>query len=134
MKTYTISIISQKKNIMRAEELLIKANKTFRLHEDKFQKLQIAVSEMIMNAIVHGNKEAKDKRVLISIEHDDKKITVFVSDEGNGFKIENVPDPTTDENIKKISGRGIFIVKSLVDEFSYKHTERGSTFALTMFK
>jgi serine/threonine-protein kinase RsbW len=134
MKTYSLSIDSRKKNISLVEDLLIEANKEFHLYEDKFQRFQIAVSEMIMNAIVHGNKEVPDKKVLITIEHNDKKITVYVTDEGNGFEIEKVPDPTTEENISKISGRGIFIVKSLVDEFSYTHTDQGSTFTLSMFK
>lgn len=134
MKKYTLSISSSKKNIILVEDLLIEANKAFHLDEDKFQRFQIAVSEMIINAIVHGNKERADKKVLISIEFDEQKITVFVTDEGNGFDIDTVPDPTIEENIPKISGRGLFIVRSLVDEFSYKHTDKGSTFTLSMFK
>lgn len=134
MKKYTLSISSSKKNIILVEDLLIEANKAFHLDEDKFQRFQIAVSEMIINAIVHGNKEQADKKVLISIEFDERKITVFVTDEGNGFDIDTVPDPTIEENISKISGRGLFIIRSLVDEFSYKHTDKGSTFTLSMFK
>ncbi|MGA2668124.1 MAG: ATP-binding protein [Ignavibacteria bacterium] len=134
MKKYTLSISSSKKNIILVEDMLIEVNKAFHLDEDKFQRFQIAVSEMIINAIVHGNKEQADKKVLISIEFDERKITVFVTDEGNGFDIDTVPDPTIEENISKISGRGLFIIRSLVDEFSYKHTDKGSTFTLSMFK
>jgi serine/threonine-protein kinase RsbW len=134
MNKYTLSISSSKKNINLVEDLLIEANKAFHLDENKFQRFQIAVSEMIINAIVHGNKEQAEKKVFISIEFDEQKITVFVTDEGNGFDIDTVPDPTIEENIPKISGRGLFIVKSLVDEFSYKHTDKGSTFTLSMLK
>lgn len=134
MKNYTLSISSSKRNISHVEDLLTVVNKEFGLDEDKFQRLQIAVSEMMMNAIVHGNKEQSNKSVNITIEHNESKITVIVKDEGNGFDIESIPDPTTYENVSKISGRGLFIVRALVDEFSYKHTDKGSVFTLSMYK
>jgi serine/threonine-protein kinase RsbW len=134
MKSYSLSIGSTKKNIAKVEELLNDANKEFHLDEDKFQRFQIAVSELIMNAIVHGNKEQISRQVKIFIKHNKKKVTVRVIDEGEGFDIDSIPDPSIKENITKLSGRGLFIVRSLVDEFSYKHTRQGSTFILSILK
>ena len=113
---------------------MFKANEEFGLREEQFQNLMIAVTEIVSNAIVHGNKENPDKKVSVTVEYDSQKMYVKVTDEGNGFDIYNIPDPTLPENITKASGRGIFIVKSLVDDFSYRHTEKGSEFILLVKK
>ena len=113
---------------------MFKVNEEFGLTEEEFQRLMIAVTEIVSNAIVHGNKENKDKKVTVAVEYDDKKMFIKVTDEGNGFDIYNLADPTLTENITKESGRGIFIVKSLVDDFSYRHTDKGSEFTLLVKK
>jgi len=113
---------------------MFKINETFGLSADKFQTLMIAVSELAFNAIVHGNKEQMHKKVAVVVEYNDKEMFIKISDEGNGINIDSIPDPTLDENITKESGRGIFIVKSLVDDFGYKHTHKGSEFTIVVRK
>ena len=110
------------------------ASKSCKLDIDSMQNLLVAVSELILNAIVHGNHEDEEKNVYVKVEYDEKNIVVTIMDEGEGFDIDSLPDPTSEENIFKEHGRGIFIVQTLVDEFNYTNTGHGSEFHLAMHK
>lgn len=135
MKTHFLEIESERNNINKVEALMHKANKDFGLTNDKFAKMMIAVTEIIMNAIVHGNKENPQKKVRVYAEHDEKVMRIAVTDEGEGFDIQNMPDPTTSENLYDVHGRGVFIAKAMVDEFYYKHhTGKGSEFVIIVKK
>lgn len=81
----------------------------------------IAVTESVNNAIIHGNNNQKDKNVTLSLllEKDILKFTVL--DEGLGFDYDNLPDPTSPDNIEKPGGRGIFLMKHLCDEVNFKN-------------
>src|SRR5437667_3645617 len=134
MKSLSVEIESSRKNIPKVEELLAKANADFNVEEQRFRKLLIAVSELVLNAIVHGNKESSVKKVKVTAEYDDEKMIVKVLDEGAGFDVTQIPDPTSAENIRKESGRGIYIVKQLIDRVEYKKTPEGFLIILTVFK
>ena len=83
-----------------------------------------------MNAIVHGNKESADKRVLVDILEDDSSLELVISDEGIGFDVSDVPDPTKNNNLYKDHGRGIFIMKSLTDGYECCSGDKGTTVKL----
>jgi serine/threonine-protein kinase RsbW len=134
MKTVKTEIASERNNFNYIEALLQKVNKEFKLPEQDLYKILIAVSEIVMNAIVHGNKENKSKKVVVIVEYNKEQMCVKVCDEGNGFCIDENFDPTLEENILKSSGRGMFIAKSLVEDVSYKHTDKGSEVVLTIHK
>ncbi len=135
MTKHFLEISSDKKNIKVVEDLMLETNKLFGLPEDEYNRLMIAVTEVVMNAIVHGNKGNVYKKVKIYIEHDDKSIKIVVMDEGDGFDIQRLPDPTDVENILDIHGRGVFIARAMVDEFFYQHHEgSGSEFMMIMRK
>lgn len=125
---------SNRNEIRKFEVLLEQANQKFNLAAEKFVNLQIACSEALINAIVHGNKEDESKSVFTNIEMNELKMCVRIKDEGKGFKIEQLPDPTLNENILKESGRGIYIIRSLVDEFECNSSEKGTEFILTVIK
>ena len=122
-----LEITSEKNNIKKVEALMQKANKGFRLPEDKFARMMIAVTEITMNAIVHGNKENSSKKVKVFVEYDKDYIKIVIMDEGGGFQITELPDPTTTENIGDLHGRGIFIARAMVDEFFYQHHDGGGS-------
>ena len=84
----------------------------------------MCVSEAIINAIKHGNKNDLDKEVSIIVDCDRQEIKIEVEDEGDGFDVKGVKDPTLKENIKKESGRGIFIIKNLSEEIEFN--EKGN--------
>jgi len=81
----------------------------------------LCVSESVNNAIYHGNKQDLNKHVTIFAECIDNYLLVEVADEGSGFNYEDLPDPTRSENIRKEGGRGLFIIRSLVDQISFKN-------------
>lgn len=134
MEKLNLILESNRNEIKKFELLLEKANEEFSLPGERFINLQIACSEALINAIVHGNKENKNKRVYTEIAFDDNSLFVKINDEGSGFDINGVPDPTSNENILKESGRGIYIIRSLVDDFSCSSSEKGTEFILTVKK
>ena len=70
----------------------------------------------------------------MEIQYNDNSITVKIKDEGTGFDINKLPDPTQEENLFKEHGRGIFIMKSLVDNFICNSDESGTEYILTIHK
>lgn len=79
----------------------------------------IAMTEAVNNAVNHGNKNDPSKKVTVSYIKNKSSLSFTVEDEGNGFDYENVPDPTDPENLLKLNGRGIFLMKNLVDEIHF---------------
>lgn len=130
-----LEIESHKSRIKDIEALMFKANKGFGLTEEEYGKMMIAVTEVAMNAIVHGNKENLRKHVKIYVEYDNSQMKIVIMDEGEGFDITRLPDPTTTENILDVHGRGVFIARAMVDEFFYQHMNGGgSEFVLIVRK
>ena len=134
MKTLYIELDSQRSEIAKFEEVLARVNEETMFEIERFINLQIAVSEALVNAIVHGNKENPSKKVHVIINYDKDMIEVKVKDEGDGFDISMLPDPTNEENLLKESGRGVYIIMSLVDEFSFDSNDTGTEMSLVIRK
>lgn len=134
MEKLSLILDSKRNETRRFEVLLEEINKKFGLEMERFVNLQIACSEALVNAIVHGNKENPDKRVYTEIAFNESVLTVTIRDEGGGFDIHKLPDPTSNENILKESGRGIYIIRSLVNEFVCNSTGSGTEFILGVKK
>jgi serine/threonine-protein kinase RsbW len=87
--------------------------------------IEMAVREALENAIVHGNEEDPHKSVYVRcVCTSDGEVSITVQDEGPGFDADTLPDPTTPENRLRASGRGVYLMKSLMDEVRF---ERGGT-------
>lgn len=134
MKKIDLVISSDRNEIRKFESRLEEINGAINLPPEKFINFQIACSEALVNAIVHGNNESPDKKVFMTIEYDETSIKIKIRDEGSGFNIESLPDPTSSENLLKESGRGIFIIRSLVDEFKCSSSGDGTEFTLCINK
>ena len=134
MKKLNLTLESNRNEIKKFEVLLEKSNLEFNLPAERFINLQIACSEALINAIVHGNKESNVKKVYTEIAYDDRSLFVKINDEGDGFDINRLPDPTSNENLMKEHGRGIYIIRSLVDDFRCSSSENGTEFILTVKK
>lgn len=132
MKLHKGSLIlqSSRSEINKIENLLFTLNEAYRIDQERFVNFHIAVSEALMNAIVHGNKESTEKRVMVDILENEDSLELVISDEGNGFDASNVPDPTKNNNLYKDHGRGIFIMKSLTDGYECCAGEKGTTVRL----
>lgn len=96
--------------------------------------LAVATTEAVTNAIVHGNRGDARKRVRIRFKRGRERLTVSVADEGGGFDPECLEDPTDPKNVSKRSGRGLFILKSLMDEVDISCTPEGTTITMTKYK
>jgi serine/threonine-protein kinase RsbW len=125
-KTYIKEIPSDPELLPEAEDYILNIAKEVNLDQEKFNHLTLAFSEAAANSIVHGNKSDKNKIVKITVTVDDEFMTISLKDQGEGFKVEEVPDPTAPENILKDHGRGIHIMKSFLKDLRYVFTPEGT--------
>ena len=95
--------------------------------EDATHYMSVAVRESVVNAIKHGNGLDAEKRVDLVFTIGDKALEVTIHDQGHGFDPTSIPDPLAQENLLKVDGRGIFFMKSFMDEVSYSFPPEGGT-------
>jgi len=119
-----IQIPSLPENIRIVESFIDNAKDQYQLNDDIYGNIMIAVTESVNNAIVHGNQSDSKKNVHLQLALEDSQIKFIIEDEGTGFDYTNLPDPTLPENISKPGGRGIFLMKNLCDEVSFKKEGR----------
>ncbi len=114
-----LKISSDTQNITLVEQVIDDVCEQYKVNEDRYGNILIAVTEAVNNAIQHGNNNNPEKSVTINYSIDSISITFCILDEGNGFDHVNLPDPTAPENIDKINGRGIFLMKNLSDNIQF---------------
>ncbi|MCH7818637.1 MAG: ATP-binding protein [Candidatus Marinimicrobia bacterium] len=100
------------------------------LIEDEIDDIAIAVTEAVNNAIKHGNKEDSTKSIEIVFQIETERIKIRIKDEGKGFQLEKVKDPRKNENLLKDDGRGILIMKTLMDEVKVLSGTEGNVLQL----
>ncbi len=88
-----------------------------------FGNILISLNEAVENAILHANKQDNDKKVKIHFLHNEVALEFRITDEGNGFDFDKVPDPTDINNNEK-EGRGIFLIRKLADNSVYDKEKR----------
>lgn len=114
---YTLQLASKIDSITLLENFIDELGAKYDLSDEVYANVLTCLSEALINAILHGNAQNPEKRVYINLEVIENKRLVFtVTDEGNGFDFNNIPDPTAPENLENLSGRGIFIIKKLADQ------------------
>lgn len=131
MNTISIQIPSIVENIRMIESFIDNAKERFHLDEDLYGNIMIAVTEAVNNAIKHGNGGNSSKNVFLSLTLNDNLLKFVVKDEGPGFNHDDLPDPTSPENLEKPGGRGIFLMKHLSDEVEFR--ENGKTVELSFY-
>ncbi len=122
----SLEISSDVSNIEEVECFTVRFAKKIGMPVNTGCDLVIAVTELINNAIIHGNKLDKSKKVSIFYTASEHKVTVTVTDEGKGFDPDSVDNPIEPENILKNSGRGVFLLKKLMDSVDFSFTEEGT--------
>jgi len=113
---YTLQLPSKRESIALLENLVEEIADRHHVGEDTFANMMTCLSEVGNNAIVHGNKLDESKKVIVNADVDGKRIIWTVTDEGDGFDYNNLPDPTAPENLENLTGRGVFIIKHLADQ------------------
>ena len=128
---YQLIICSDLNKIRKVEQVTEKIADYMHFSEDDKDSLAIAVTEIVGNAINHGNKRDKNKNVMVDFEYQNNTIVVTIADEGKGFNVNAIQNQLEPANLLKESGRGIFIVRTLMDNVEFFTTERGSVVRLT---
>jgi serine/threonine-protein kinase RsbW len=131
MKSLKLRIPSLPDNIRIVESFIDNARDKFSFDDDIYGNIMIAVTESVNNAIIHGNKQDKEKNVDLALEVANDNIRFTIRDEGDGFDYQNLPDPTAPENLLKAGGRGIFLIQNLADEVAFE--DHGRTIMLTFY-
>ena len=101
-------------------------------NEEAIHYMSVAIRESVVNAMKHGNKLDEGKRVTLAFVLQAGALEVTVQDEGAGFDPALVPDPVAEENLLKAYGRGIFFMRSFMDNVAYSFEKGGTT--VTMLK
>jgi serine/threonine-protein kinase RsbW len=121
MKSIKISIPSLIENIKIIESFIDNAKEKFEINDDIYGNIMISVTECISNAIIHGNQGNKDKLVHLELNMEGNQLNFIIEDEGEGFDLEVLQDPTAPENLEKPGGRGIFLIRHLSDEVKFEN-------------
>jgi serine/threonine-protein kinase RsbW len=123
---FRLTMKSNPRNIGRVEALLKKLGKSIRLDEIQFHKLMVSLTEAVNNAIIHGNRSEPARRVRITCEVLPGWLLIMVDDEGKGFKPEKIGNPLAKENVLRESGRGIFLMRTLMDKVEFDFGKGGT--------
>lgn len=110
----------QERIIQRLEEIGFPARGVF--------GVRLALEEALVNAIKHGNRLDPSKQVHVVCQISSEKVRIVIEDEGTGFRLQDVPDPTEDENLDKPGGRGIMLMRAFLSVVEYN--ERGNRVTL----
>ena len=100
------------------------------LDEDARFHITMAVREAAVNAVLHGNDYDPAKKISASFENNGKSLVITVADEGKGLDPEAIPDPLAPENLMRGTGRGIFLIRSLMDEVHFRQLHPGTELTL----
>jgi serine/threonine-protein kinase RsbW len=115
----SITINSDIEKLRVVETLVDTLSKKLGIPDEVYGKILISTVEAVNNAILHGNKGDEGKLVTVNFTADGNMFDVTVTDQGEGFKYNTLPDPTDPANIENLHGRGVFIMRSLADAIEY---------------
>lgn len=109
-----------------ADQLAVEAG----LDEDQRFHIAMAVREAAINAVLHGNDYDPARQIEVSLENTGKDLMITIADQGRGFDPGKVPDPLAKENLLRGTGRGIFLIRSLMDEVHFRQLHPGTELTL----
>lgn len=138
-KEYTVSEVLEIKLPTRIESVEEAASKAEEFAcergcDDEFiYAIDMAVRESVANAVKHGNKFDESKNVEVKMEDSEDGFGITVRDFGEGFSVDEIPDPTNPENLLKTNGRGILFMRSFMDDVEWSNHPDGGL-VVKMFK
>jgi serine/threonine-protein kinase RsbW len=122
-----IVIHSDPRLIREVDEFVESRLRRLGLEDSTIADIAICATEIVNNAIEHGNKEDPEKKVVLEMDRVADEIIITISDQGTFFDPENIQDPVAEENLLREVGRGIFIVRQLMDSVKIRQGENGGT-------
>jgi len=108
-----------------AEDITLRIADAVGFDEEDRHKIGMSVREGVINAVQYGNRQAREKKIFLTLELAAEKLLIRVRDEGAGFDLADVPDPLAEANIMKSSGRGILLMRSFMDQFAVQRGRNG---------
>ncbi len=128
--SYTLDSTLESVNKVEQTALQMAAKAGF--DQDSCDSIGLAAREAAVNAVLHGNKYDPHKKMNVSYEMLGEAFVIKVADQGSGLREQELPDPLAPENLMKQSGRGIFLIRSFMDEVRIRELQPGTE--LTMVK
>jgi serine/threonine-protein kinase RsbW len=119
-----LKVNSNPSSVAQVEPFLEEVLSHFNIPPDRYGEILVSLTEAVANAIIHGNCNDTSKKVELECQAKATEVAFRVSDEGNGFDPESIPDPTTPENLLKCGGRGVFLMRELCDKLHYYNNGR----------
>lgn len=102
------------------------------MSEVKQHDVVLVATELVTNAIIHGNKGQAERSVMLNVDIGNEEIVIVVVDEGSGFDLAAIADPTTEDNRELLSGRGLWVVRSLVETITVDYADDQCRVTITM--
>ena len=130
--TKIISIPSLRSNVRLVEQFILELNDEMQLEESVLDRIMISITEVVNNGIIHGNGADADKYVHLRCQCYADRIDFSVRDEGAGFFPEDIPDPLDETNLLKEGGRGVLIIRAMMDEVEFRRLETGMEVRLSI--
>ncbi len=113
-------------SLNQIDQMTEQISESMEFSEDDRDNIAIAVTEVANNAIMHGNKLDYHKTVTVSFYEDENRLSIYIKDEGRGFNPKELGNPLDPSNILKETGRGIFILRSLMDDVQFHNNSTGT--------
>jgi serine/threonine-protein kinase RsbW len=129
-KRLSYTFDSTLESVDRAEEVATQVASHAGFEEEDCQKISMAVREAAVNAVLHGNAYDPRKKMRVSYENTGDSLVITVSDEGKGLDPNEIPDPLAPENLLKQSGRGVFLMRTFMDEVRFRNLDPGTELTL----
>ncbi len=126
--SYTLD--STLESVNTAEEAALRIASAVGFDEDETQKISMAVREGAVNAVLHGNAYDPQKKLRIAFEKKGSSLVITIADEGKGLDPAKIPDPLAPENLLKQSGRGVFLMRTFMDEVRFRSLHPGTEITL----
>jgi serine/threonine-protein kinase RsbW len=129
-KEVSYTLDSTLETVNSAEEEATRFATEAGLAEDEVLSIGMAVREAAVNAVLHGNAYDPAKKVTLELKSNSRDLTIAIRDQGKGLDVASIPDPCAPENLLKQSGRGIFLMRSLMDEVQISPSQTGTVVKL----
>jgi serine/threonine-protein kinase RsbW len=127
-----VVIQSDPQNMGVVDEIMVSLATELSLSEQQHFNIHLALGESIQNAILHGNASDPSKKVVIDYELYQGQLFFCISDQGTGFDVQEVADPTASENLEKEGGRGVLFLKQITKHFHYCNEARAVKFTIDL--
>ena len=127
MERLQTTLESTLQTVDKVEKMVMLEAEKAGFDDENQHHIGMAVRECMVNAVVHGNRYSKKKQVHLAIETSESALAVTIGDEGDGFDLNSLPDPTHPENLLRQSGRGLLLVRAFMDEFDVHPRPGGGT-------